>query len=80
MPSASRRRPSARSSPRGRPSTSKSGWALEARPWFADAVRIRRWDDEAKIVGAVCPPLAAYRPLIERWLGPQSWPAAAGIA
>jgi len=54
--------------------------ALETRPWFADAVRIRRWDDEAKIVGAVCPPLAAYRPLIERWLGPQSWPAAAGIA
>jgi gamma-butyrobetaine dioxygenase len=44
------------------------------------SVRIRRWDDAAKIAGAVCPPLAAYRPLIERWLGPQSWPAAAGIA
>jgi len=52
----------------------------DARVGFADAVRIRRWDDEAKIVGAVCPPLAAYRPLIERWLGPQPWPAAAGIA
>ena len=46
--------------------------ALETRPWFADAVRIRRWDDQAKVAGAFCPPLAAYRPLIERWLGPQS--------
>jgi predicted HD phosphohydrolase len=27
--------------------------ALETRPWFADAVRIRRWDDEAKVADAV---------------------------
>ena len=53
--------------------------ALETRPWFADAVRIRRWDDEAKVSGAFTAPLAAYRPLIERWLGPQSWRAAPGI-
>ncbi len=53
--------------------------ALETRPWFADAVRIRRWDDEAKVPGAACAPLAAYRPLLERWLGPQSWPSAPGI-
>jgi [1-hydroxy-2-(trimethylamino)ethyl]phosphonate dioxygenase len=33
----------------------------------------RRWDDAAKIPDAVCPPLADYRPLLERWLGPQSW-------
>ena len=46
--------------------------ALETRPWFVDAVRIRRWDDEAKIPGAVVPPLEEYRPLLERWLGPQS--------
>jgi predicted HD phosphohydrolase len=54
--------------------------ALETRPWFGDAVRIRRWDDEAKVAGAFTAPLAAYRPLIERWLGPQSWRAAPGIA
>lgn len=53
---------------------------LETRPWFADAVRIRRWDDAAKVPGAVCAPLAAYRPLLERWLGPQSWAPAPGIA
>lgn len=45
--------------------------ALETRPWFVDAVRIRRWDDEAK-VAAVVPPLDDYRSLLERWLGPQS--------
>lgn len=46
--------------------------ALETRPWFVDAVRIRRWDDEAKVAGAVVPPLDEYRALLERWLGPQS--------
>jgi predicted HD phosphohydrolase len=46
--------------------------ALETQPWFADAVRIRRWDDEAKTPGAAVPPLDDYRPLLERWLGPQS--------
>jgi predicted HD phosphohydrolase len=54
--------------------------ALETQPWFADAVRIRRWDDDAKVVGAVTPPLAAYRTLLEHWLGPQSWPSGPGIA
>ena len=53
--------------------------ALEAEPWFADAVRIRRWDDEAKVVGALTPPLEAYRPLLERWLGPQTWPSGQGL-
>jgi len=53
--------------------------ALEIRPWFADAVRIRRWDDEAKVAGACVPPLIAYRPLLERWLGSQSWCVSPGI-
>jgi len=46
--------------------------ALETHRWFADAVRIRRWDDEAKSPDAVTPPLDDYRPLLERWLGPQA--------
>jgi predicted HD phosphohydrolase len=46
--------------------------ALESQPWFVDAVRIRRWDDDAKVPGAVVPGLDEYRPLLERWLGPQS--------
>ncbi len=53
--------------------------ALETQPWFGDAVRIRRWDDDAKVVDAVTPPLVVYRPLIERWLGPQSWQSGRGI-
>jgi predicted HD phosphohydrolase len=53
--------------------------ALETQPWFADAVRIRRWDDGAKVVGAVTPPLVAHRSLIERWLGPQTWRSGEGI-
>ena len=52
--------------------------ALETHPWFADAVRIRRWDDAAKVAGAFTASLTAYRPLIEQWLGRQSWRAAPG--
>ena len=48
--------------------------ALETTPWFADAVRIRRWDDRARSATSTCAPLSDYRELIERWLGPQSWP------
>ena len=44
----------------------------EAHPWFADAVRVRRWDDLAKVVGAPTAPLETYRPLLERYFGPQS--------
>jgi len=47
---------------------------LEAHPWFADAVRARRWDDLAKVPGAVTAPLGAYRSLLERYFGPQSDP------
>ena len=53
--------------------------ALETHPWFADAVRIRRWDDGAKVPDAVCPPLEDYRGLLERWLGPQSWRVAGAV-
>lgn len=53
--------------------------ALETRPWFADAVRLRRWDDAAKVPGGICAPLIAYAPLLERYFGPQRWPAGAGL-
>jgi predicted HD phosphohydrolase len=53
--------------------------ALETRPWFADAVRLRRWDDAAKVAGGGWPPLIEYAPMIERYFGPQHWPAATGI-
>lgn len=49
---------------------------LERHPWFADALRLRTWDDDAKVPGAGCPPLDAYRLLLERHFGPQSGIAA----
>jgi gamma-butyrobetaine dioxygenase len=53
--------------------------AMETRPWFADAVRLRRWDDAAKTPGAACPPLIEYAPLLERYFGPQPWTPGPGI-
>jgi hypothetical protein len=47
--------------------------ALETQPWFADAVRVRRWDDAGKVPAAIYPPLVEYRPLLERYFGPQGW-------
>lgn len=52
---------------------------LETRPWFADAVRLRRWDDAAKVPGLACPPLVEYAPLLERRFGLQAWMGGAGI-
>jgi predicted HD phosphohydrolase len=46
---------------------------LEGHPWFADAVRIRRWDDLAKDRRASYPALEAYRQLLEASFGLQSW-------
>jgi predicted HD phosphohydrolase len=38
-----------------------------AHPWFADALRLRRWDDLAKVVGQETAPLAAWEPLLRRY-------------
>ncbi len=40
--------------------------AFEANPGFADAVALRRWDDQGKVDGLEVPPLAHYRPLLDR--------------
>jgi len=39
---------------------------FERRDGFADAVRLRRFDDAAKDPQVVCPPFAAYKPLLHR--------------
>jgi len=39
--------------------------AFEAEPCHADAVRLRRWDDMAKIAGFTAPSIASYRSEIE---------------
>jgi len=35
-----------------------------AHPWLGDALRLRRWDDLAKVVGKETAPLAAWAPLL----------------
>jgi predicted HD phosphohydrolase len=35
-----------------------------AHPWLGDALRLRRWDDQAKVVGKETAPLAAWEPLL----------------
>jgi len=37
-----------------------------AHPWLADVLRLRRWDDLAKVVGKETAPLAAWEPLLRR--------------
>jgi len=39
---------------------------FEAEPFFADGVRLRRFDDTAKMADAPVADLASYRPLLER--------------
>jgi predicted HD phosphohydrolase len=40
--------------------------AFEKQTYFRDAVRVRRWDDRAKIADLKVPDLAAYRTLIDQ--------------
>jgi predicted HD phosphohydrolase len=40
--------------------------AFEEKPFFADAVRLRRWDDTAKVQGLEVPALDAYQNMIEK--------------
>ena len=46
--------------------------ALEAHPWFEDALRLRRWDEEAKDRDARVAPLASWVLLLEQYFGPQT--------
>ncbi len=39
---------------------------FENSPFFADAVRLRRWDDAAKIAGLETPPLDHFAPYVHR--------------
>jgi gamma-butyrobetaine dioxygenase len=50
----------------GDPFTPGEAAAFERRPHAADAVRLRRWDDLAKVPDAPTKNLAAYAPLLER--------------
>ena len=53
----------------GGPFTQEEVKDYEARePFFNQAIQVRRWDDEAKIVGLDVPPVEYYRPALESLL------------
>jgi gamma-butyrobetaine dioxygenase len=39
---------------------------LATHPWLGDALRLRRWDDAAKVVGKPTRPLSAWEPLLRK--------------
>jgi predicted HD phosphohydrolase len=39
----------------------------ETNPWWPDALRLRRWDDEAKVLGKKTRPLSAWKPLLQKY-------------
>ena len=41
--------------------------SVATHPWWPDALRLRRWDDEAKIVGKATCPLSAWEPLLRKY-------------
>jgi len=45
--------------------TADEARALESRPYFKNAVLLRRWDDSAKVPGLVVPPLDHYQSLMQ---------------
>lgn len=40
-----------------------------AHPWLGDALRLRRWDDQAKVVGKPTRPLETWEPLLRTYFG-----------
>jgi len=50
----------------GGPMSAEEVARFETQPYFREAVRVRRWDDQGKVAGLKTPPLEAYAPLIER--------------
>ena len=49
----------------GGPMSEAEASEFEALPYAADAVRVRRWDDQAKDPSATVPGFGHYRPLLE---------------
>jgi phosphonate degradation associated HDIG domain protein len=53
----------------GGPMSAAQAAAFAAEPFFDDAIRLRRWDEEGKIVGYRGPELAHFEPLVRASLG-----------
>ena len=55
----------------GGPMTPAEARAFEANPNFLDAVRVRRWDEAAKVAGRRTPDFQHFAPLLRRLVHPQ---------
>ncbi|HYB70442.1 MAG TPA: HD domain-containing protein [Candidatus Bathyarchaeia archaeon] len=51
----------------GGPMSAEEIARLSGHPWLADALRLRRWDDEAKVTGKTTRPLAHWEPLLRAY-------------
>ena len=47
--------------------TAEEALSAATRPWWPDALRLRRWDDQAKLVGKPTRDLAAWEPLLRKY-------------
>jgi predicted HD phosphohydrolase len=47
--------------------TAEEALSAAMRPWWPDALRLRRWDDQAKLVGKPTRDLAAWEPLLRKY-------------
>lgn len=54
--------------------TADEAAAFAAHPWSADAVALRRWDDEAKVAGKRATPLSDREALLRRWFAREPGP------
>jgi gamma-butyrobetaine dioxygenase len=52
----------------GGPMTAAEASSFEGQPYTADAIAVRRWDDQAKDPSVSPPDFARFRPLLERLL------------
>jgi phosphonate degradation associated HDIG domain protein len=51
----------------GGPMSEAEAREFGASPYVREAVRLRQWDDQAKVVGWKTPELPAYQALLEQW-------------
>jgi phosphonate degradation associated HDIG domain protein len=53
----------------GGPMSADEVTSFEANPGWEDAVALRGWDDQAKVLDLEIPPFASYRPRLDRLVG-----------
>ena len=52
----------------GGPMSAGEALAAATHPWWPDALKLRRWDDRAKVAGRPTRPLSAWEPFLRRSL------------